>query len=473
MMPSTNAATGCGRSIVSVRVNDSIAHAAKVMARCNVGALIVLDERGGLAGIVSERDILRFFAELSPSPPEAPVSRIMTAGVISCSPATSLAQINRLMVERGIRHLPVMDGGKPVAMFSSRDVMAHQLTLLGEMKDGAEQMAKLVKRLRTLNVAEVLTVAGSEVPRLLGAERILIRFEDGTNPPEVFRRNCLCPAGELASGAPTADGLPVEQPAPEPCRQRGCEGQRILMPLAEARPEGAKAAAGAAANFVCLCGWPRSQEPMGEVLQYKAQLAQDILGTTLVNAMQYREAHRYGNIDALTEVCTRRVLQAGLQAEVDRGLRYGRPFCLAFLDVDRFKAINDSQGHAAGDTVLRAVAAVISASTRDCDLVARYGGDEFVIVMPETALPEALAAVERLRKAVETQVSRPDRTPITISGGVAQWEGEAKAEDLLARADLALYQVKRTGRNAVAAAAPHQRPDPEVPAPLPAEAGPT
>jgi diguanylate cyclase (GGDEF)-like protein len=322
------------------------------------------------------------------------------------------------------------------------------------MKEAAEQTVKLVKGMRTMNVAEVLTAAGSEVPRLFCADRIFIRFDDGASPAEVFRRNCLCPAGDLAAGAPSADGLPVREAVPEPCRQRGCSGERILMPLAPAVPGAAPAAEGGPADFVCLCGWPPLEDPTGELLQYKAMHVQDILSTTLLNAVRYREAHRTSNIDALTELWTRRVLQTGLQNEVDRGLRYGRPFCLAFLDVDHFKAVNDSEGHNVGDDVLRAVAAVISSHTRDCDLVARYGGDEFIVLMPETDLPAAMLATQRLRKAVEETVRRPGGAPVTLSGGVAQWDGETRGEDFIGKADLALYQAKRLGRNAIAAA-PH------------------
>lgn len=223
----------------------------------------------------------------------------------------------------------------------------------------------------------------------------------------------------------------------------------MLIPLGA--PEGKDAPSpGRDSNLLCLCGWPAQDGAADELLQYKALLVQDVLRTTLANALRYSETHRRGAVDALTGVWMRRALQQRLQEEIDRGRRYGNCFSIAFLDLDRFKSINDVGGHIVGDGILRDVATAISTSTRATDFVARYGGDEFVVLMPETDQAGAFIVIDRVRQAVHDELVRPDGAPVTLSCGLAQWRDETKIDDLIARADGALLKAKRAGRNTVA-----------------------
>lgn len=160
--------------------------------------------------------------------------------------------------------------------------------------------------------------------------------------------------------------------------------------------------------------------------------------------------------DALTGLPNRRSLMTNMELEVARAERSGRPLSLALLDVDRFKAINDAHGHPAGDAVLQAVADELRKITRAGDLLGRFGGEEFAIVMPETDLKQARWACERLRKAIATRRMRyPDGTcgHVTISSGVALLAGEEGCDHLISRADGALYQAKQDGRDLVRLAA--------------------
>jgi diguanylate cyclase (GGDEF)-like protein len=159
--------------------------------------------------------------------------------------------------------------------------------------------------------------------------------------------------------------------------------------------------------------------------------------------------------DALTGLGNRLRLNEDLgtlQARVDR---YGHSYSLALCDVDYFKPYNDRYGHAAGDAVLSAVARTLAGAVRQGDSVYRYGGEEFLIVLPEQDHEAALAATERLRRAVEALAlpheARPGQPIVTISVGVATMSaaGAARAEDLVAEADLALYRAKTGGRNRV------------------------
>ncbi len=157
--------------------------------------------------------------------------------------------------------------------------------------------------------------------------------------------------------------------------------------------------------------------------------------------------------DALTGLFNRRYFFTLAERELERSQRYGHPLALLMLDLDHFKAINDSRGHQAGDQVLRAVAGIIQASLRQIDVVGRYGGEEFVVLLPETARMTAVAVARRLCTAVaaESVEVQGGRLSVTISIGVAVGFGDValNLEEMLERADRALYAAKATGRNRV------------------------
>jgi two-component system cell cycle response regulator len=160
--------------------------------------------------------------------------------------------------------------------------------------------------------------------------------------------------------------------------------------------------------------------------------------------------------DQLTGLHNRRYMTSHLDNLMTQAARTGKPLAFVIMDIDHFKAVNDGHGHDIGDEVLREFAKRLGANIRGIDLACRYGGEEFVVVMPETNATFAYAVAERLRKSIETtpiEISRaPGKLAITISIGIAASEGEGDtAEALLRRADQALYSAKRNGRNQVVA----------------------
>jgi diguanylate cyclase (GGDEF)-like protein len=162
--------------------------------------------------------------------------------------------------------------------------------------------------------------------------------------------------------------------------------------------------------------------------------------------------------DALTGLGNRRSLQEDLEILHARSQRYGRGFAVAMCDIDRFKAYNDTHGHQAGDQALRVVATTIAQELRGGDSVYRYGGEEFLLVLPEQTPDTALVAVERVRSAVQRlAIPQPAAGPggrLTLSAGIAAFgPGETtSAEELLRHADAALYRAKSAGRNQIALA---------------------
>ncbi len=153
--------------------------------------------------------------------------------------------------------------------------------------------------------------------------------------------------------------------------------------------------------------------------------------------------------DTLTGVGNRRRLDEALAAEVERGRRYGDAFCLLITDLDHFKEVNDRYGHTVGDDVLKQFAALLREHCRQSDLVTRFGGEEFVLLLPDTDLTSAVACAERIRHHLESQPLTPQVNRITASFGVAMLTTDEEGGDLLRRADQALYRSKKEGRNRV------------------------
>jgi diguanylate cyclase len=153
--------------------------------------------------------------------------------------------------------------------------------------------------------------------------------------------------------------------------------------------------------------------------------------------------------DCLTHLPNRRALDEELSRRLAEWRRYKAPFSVALLDIDRFKEINDRFGHLAGDRVLTEVALAVRTTMRDADFVARFGGEEFAIVMPATTEAAAFRAVERAREAVEKIAVEADRGEIrpTVSCGAAQVRDDEEMNSLLQRVDAALYTSKFAGRN--------------------------
>mgnify|MGYP000467532716 CR=1 FL=1 len=157
--------------------------------------------------------------------------------------------------------------------------------------------------------------------------------------------------------------------------------------------------------------------------------------------------------DALTGASSRRHFLQVAAREQERALRYGYPLSLMILDVDHFKRINDSHGHSAGDEALRVLVSSLRAALRDSDCVGRLGGEEFVVLLPQTGQVGALEVAERLRQRVaglSVGTSGGANLQVTVSIGVAEWQGrEDSIERLVERADSALYRAKDRGRDRV------------------------
>jgi len=156
---------------------------------------------------------------------------------------------------------------------------------------------------------------------------------------------------------------------------------------------------------------------------------------------------KLATIDELTKLLNRRTVYRKLKYEMDRAQRYKNPLSIMMIDIDHFKQVNDNYGHMRGDDVLREVAATISRGVRRTDIPGRYGGEEFLVIFPNSNLDESLVVAERIRVGV-SELKYDDDLSVTISCGVKTYEGET-IEELLRKADEKLYEAKEQGRNRV------------------------
>jgi two-component system, cell cycle response regulator len=193
----------------------------------------------------------------------------------------------------------------------------------------------------------------------------------------------------------------------------------------------------------------RDDAPPGEVVaRVRAARRAHEMQEQLLTRERDLEALAY--YDELTGVANRRFAVRQLQALLSRARRHGQELSVVLLDADRFKSLNDRHGHGAGDDVLRGLADRLCSRVRQEDIVARFGGEEFLVILPDTDGSGAATAAEDLREAVAAQPFTVGRIalPLTVSAGWATWRGEP-LERLVARADRGLYAAKEAGRDCV------------------------
>lgn len=164
------------------------------------------------------------------------------------------------------------------------------------------------------------------------------------------------------------------------------------------------------------------------------------------------ELERLANFDLLTGLYNRQAILSKLRELINSAKRYKEDFSLSMLDIDHFKRVNDRYGHLTGDEVLEKIATLIRRNIRDTDVAGRYGGEEFIIILPQADLSSALVVNERIRSVIENAEMKDsvgNVFAITVSLGLSSWEPGEDAHSLISRTDEALYKAKQNGRNRV------------------------
>jgi diguanylate cyclase (GGDEF)-like protein len=201
----------------------------------------------------------------------------------------------------------------------------------------------------------------------------------------------------------------------------------------------------AAGNFWSLNQLGSLQFPF--IFRWVNPFASLCMATLLIQRMGVLQ-QRHASTDMLTGLLNRRALYQILEREMERTVRYKKPFSVVLFDLDEFKAINDSYGHLKGDAVLRELSRFVEQAIRKADRLGRWGGEEFLIVLPETDLESAQLLAERICRLLrENCIGKVDR--VTASFGVTTFRGGRNLEDVLRAADNAMYQAKQNGRGQV------------------------
>ena len=185
-----------------------------------------------------------------------------------------------------------------------------------------------------------------------------------------------------------------------------------------------------------------------ELRRLNAELEDIVQARTLELVEKNRELEQLSVTDKLTGLANRRKLDQVLEEEFIRARRYDVEFSVAIMDIDHFKVVNDSHGHATGDVVLEAMARILRQQTRDADVLARWGGEEFVVLCRHAGLQRCMATAEKIREAIAAHAFT-GVGQVTASFGVAACRKDDSIASLMARADAALYRAKAGGRNRV------------------------
>lgn len=373
--------------------------------------------------------------------------------------------------------LGVAEGGKPFAetlgdIVASGPPAPSGIALPGETRGGLDavstSMADALRAMRTAASAEEAWEIGLRGIRAsLGVDRVLFYAYDAERA-RLDLRHGLDDTGTIRAGEKAVADFPLAAGGGLSHSIRdgracvvddlGADGE-FLRGIGVSRVAAAPVDILEKTHGVLTADNPFAGRPVDTHDASMLGIVANLVGLSIENLLLQKQAVKLRSLaerDELTGVNNRRNLMTLFQRELDRSRRYGSALSVAMVDIDFFKSFNDTYGHQAGDEVLRTIAQVLVAASREIDIIGRYGGEEFVALLPETTLDQALVYSERLRARVEMRGADlrnrfPKTRPLTISVGVSQAVPQAgdDVERIIARVDEGLYEAKEAGRNKV------------------------
>jgi len=395
------------RPLISVREDDSVKKTLDVMVKNNLSSVPVLRD-GKAVGIITEKDVLGLAARNVNL--DHPADRYMSSPVIGIIRETTLNDVVKIMNEKNIKRVVINDPeGLAEGIITIRDVLRN---LEGDYTHFLERKLKHTKDVLKLFPDALIELAD------MGGEHLVIWANE----------RAISKFGEQILDNPVTDFIPSE---------RWSAIYETL--LKDGKTEDVKFKKDD--NIYELSGF--YVDTGGQIEQGRVQLImRDIT-----------EEVKLATVDALTNIYNRRFLNDYALKEIYRSKRTKRSFTTVILDVDDFKKINDTYGHLSGDMILKQLAGFLAKNLRGSDVIGRYGGEEFLLIMPETSKDNAFLVVDRLRSAIaaeEMQVIDGEKVRISVSiGGATFPEDGTSSEDLLVKADERLYRAKREGKNRV------------------------
>jgi diguanylate cyclase (GGDEF)-like protein len=393
--------------IIGVSSQDSLRDVLAKMVEHKIGALSVMNGYRAM-GIITEKDILRLAGEKISL--KSPVHKYMSSPVITAGLDTTLVDVVKTMQSRNIRRVVVVNkDGLTISMITIRDVLRN---LEGDYNKFLERKLRSAKDILNL-LPEMLievTDTGKEQLIIWANEKVLNKF------------------GRQILDKPVTDFIPLES-----WRQidKAIHTFKKIENIMFKKEK----------EIFELSGFFMSVDSVNEKGRYQL-IMRDIT-----------EDVHLSTTDPLTSIYNRRFINEFIVKEIERSARSKKKFSIIICDLDDFKKINDAHGHPAGDSVLKAFCQVVTASLRKLDVVGRYGGDEFVMILPETTNDIACMIINRLKNAVadiEIQSPGGKMANITTSFGVSTYSDDGlTSEDLLVKADERLYVAKSRGKNQV------------------------
>jgi diguanylate cyclase (GGDEF)-like protein len=326
-----------------------------------------------------------------------------------------------------------------------------------------EQITPLAQQINCLDINRIAEISVTQIPQLVGAGRAsLYILDDATDILHLQKHNHPFLINHIVS-------LNQNPPSPMVVAIRSKELLLIEDIETHTKPFIRRSQRRFAGNYKsnsCIIAPLLCQGRVEGVLNLADKLHSDrfgcddvaiielfrqLLGASIGNIKLFERMQKQAQTDGLTGLLNHRMFYETLEKELRRSQRYGGLISLILVDVDNLKKINDTFGHRAGDMAIKIISRKISDCVRNVDTAARYGGDEFAIILPNTSLADAVVAAERMVHTVaDTNIDwEGGHITLSISAGVGQYDGSFCPEDITSRSDEALYMAKQAGKNRV------------------------
>ncbi|MBI4683476.1 MAG: diguanylate cyclase [Nitrospirae bacterium] len=463
------------KNLVSTIGVRTVGYALNLTLENNIRRVIVVDDSNNFIGVVTQQDLLKYLEEdfyrLT-----IKVKHIVknTGDLLYVSPGEPLNNVLKIMFANKISSVPVLEDGRPIGIISEKDILklAGKNTLLDSSVskymnspvDTARLDSLLVEVVEVMNYKNIRRVVivddeGSAI-KIITIRDVIENLEGNYNK---FLERKLQSAKEILNLLPE---MLIE------VTDTGREQLIIWVNDKVVSRFGREILDKPVTSFFPPDTWSNiysSLIKLGKIEHIKLKKDDSIyeLSGFFITTFGKMEKGRFqlimrditediklSTVDPLTDIYNRRFINAFLMKEIERSKRLDRHFSVVISDIDNFKIINDSYGHLSGDIVLKALARLITDTVRNLDVVGRYGGDEFMLILPDTNNETANNIIDRIRVAVENlemPVLRDINVRITASFGIAAFpEDGTSLEDLLVSADERLYKAKRLGKNKIA-----------------------
>ena len=462
------------KALITAMGDRTIGYAMDLMLENNIRRLVVVDEMDIFLGLVTQKDLLiHLEEEFYRTTLRAKHTRDQVRDLINASPEESMKSVLEKMITENISAVPILQKGKPVGIVTEKDVLrlaskrvsfgdkvGLHMTSPVECVEMDTKLVDIVKILNTKSIRRVVLCDEKGIAVGIITNRDLVRNLEGDYSDFLERK--LTYTKEVLNLLP--EMLLELVDTGEDQLILWCN-DKVISRFGEGIIDRSVTRLVPADRWKEICSTLRKQGKIEDVRYKKEGAVFEFSGfylpmdrTNEIGRIQLimrdiTEEVMLATTDPLTSIYNRRFMNEFLAREIQRCQRVGKEFAVVLVDLDDFKEINDTYGHYSGDMVLKAIVGMIMCGIREYDVVGRYGGEEFLIILPEVDRLSAKVVAERIRQEIEgneIEIIDKQRVRMTASFGGACYkvDGES-ADDLLAKADARMYKAKKAGKNMV------------------------